>query len=62
MMAATVWPQRSSGAPHTMASMTSGWERTADSTSSGKIFSPPELMTMEPRPSSVMEPSSSTVA
>ena len=44
MMAATRWPHRSSGAPTTMASKTSGWERTADSTSSGKIFSPPELM------------------
>ena len=61
-MAATVWPQRSSGAPHTMASMTSGWERTADSTSSGKIFSPPELITIDPRPSSVIDPSASTVA
>ena len=62
MMAATRWPQRSSGAPTTMASNTSGWERTADSTSSGKIFSPPELMETEPRPSRVTEPSASTVA
>ena len=61
-MAATRWPKRSSGAPTTMASMTSGWERTADSTSSGKIFSPPELMQIEPRPSRVTEPSASTVA
>ena len=61
-IAATVWPQRSSGAPQTMASIRSGCERTADSTSSGKIFSPPELITMEPRPSRVIDPSSSTVA
>ena len=62
MMAATRWPQRSSGAPTTMASKTSGWDRTADSTSSGKIFSPPELMETDPRPSRVMVPSSSMVA
>ncbi len=56
MMAATRWPHRSSGAPTTMASSTSGCDRTADSTSSGKIFSPPELIETEPRPSRVMRP------
>jgi hypothetical protein len=35
---------------------------TADSTSSGKIFSPPELMHTAPRPSTLMVPSGSTVA
>ena len=33
-----------------MASNTAGWALRADSTSSGKIFSPPELMHCEPRP------------
>ena len=61
-MAATRWPHRSSGAPTTMASSTSGCDRTADSTSSGKIFSPPELIETEPRPSRVMVPFSSMVA
>ncbi len=61
-MAATRWPKRSSGAPTTMASITSGCDRTTDSTSSGKIFSPPELMQIEPRPRSVTDPSASTVA
>ena len=39
-----------------------GGDFTAASTSSGKIFSPPELIDTEPRPSSVIVPSASTVA
>ena len=42
-----------------MASYTSGWALTTASTSSVKIFSPPELMHTESRPSSVMVPSAS---
>ena len=42
--------------------MTSASAFTASSTSSGKIFSPPELITTEPRPSSVIVPSASTLA
>ena len=45
-----------------MASKTAGWLLRAASTSSGKIFSPPELMLTEPRPNSVIVPSASTVA
>ena len=62
MTAATRWPQRSSGTPTTSASYTSRWDFTAASTSSGKIFSPPELMHCDPRPSRVNVPSASTVA
>ena len=61
-MAATRWPHRSSGAPTTRASIRSGWDLTTASTSSGKIFSPPELMQIEPRPRRVTDPSASTVA
>ena len=60
--AATRWPQRSSGTPTTTASYTAGCDLTAASTSSGKIFSPPELIDSEPRPSSVIVPSASTMA
>ncbi len=45
-----------------MASKMSGWVLTAASTSSGKIFSPPELIDAEPRPWTVMLPSGSTEA
>ena len=45
-----------------MASKIPGWVLTAASTSSGKIFSPPELMDAEPRPWTVMVPSGSTEA
>ena len=45
-----------------MASNTPGWVFTAASTSSGKIFSPPELMEAEPRPWTTMVPSASTEA
>ena len=45
-----------------MASKTSGCAFTAASTSSGKIFSPPELIDAEPRPCTVMVPSGSTEA
>ncbi len=45
-----------------MASATSGWPFSAASTSSGKTFSPPVLMHSEPRPSTMMVPSASTVA
>src|SRR5262245_66462342 len=48
--------------PTTRQSATEGCTFTASSTSSGKIFSPPELMTTEPRPSNVIDPSSSTLA
>ena len=61
-MALTRWPHRSSGAPTTITSNTSGWALSTDSTSSGKTFSPPVLMHTEPRPMRVMRPSSSTVA
>lgn len=44
------------------ASNTSGCDFSADSTSSGKIFSPPELMHIDPRPRSVIVPSSSHIA
>jgi len=50
------------GTPTTTASATAGCCFTASSTSSGKIFSPPELIDTEPRPSSVIVPSASTVA
>ncbi len=45
-----------------MASKIPGWVLTAASTSSGKIFSPPELIDAEPRPWTVMVPSDSTEA
>ncbi len=45
-----------------MASKTPGWVLTAASTSSGKIFSPPELIDADPRPWTVMVPSDSTEA
>ena len=45
-----------------MASYTSGWALIAASTSSGKIFSPPELIDAEPRPWTVMTPSGSIEA
>ncbi len=60
--AVTRSPKRSSGMPTTTASNTSGWLLRAASTSSGKIFSPPELIDTDPRPNSVMVPFSSTVA
>ena len=60
--AVTASPNRSSGTPTTRQSATAGCSFTASSTSSGKIFSPPELMTTEPRPSSVIVPSASTLA
>ena len=60
--ATTASPKRSSGTPTTRQSCTDGCSLTASSTSSGKIFSPPELMTTEPRPSRVMVPSASTDA
>ena len=60
--AVTRWPHRSSAAPTTRASNTSGCDFSAASTSSVKIFSPPELMHIEPRPSSVIVPSASHCA
>ncbi len=57
--AATADPQRSSGTPTTSASNTAPWDLRAVSTSSGNTFSPPELMQTEPRPSKVIDPSSS---
>jgi hypothetical protein len=60
--AVTRWPHFSSGTPTTTASKTSGCDLSAPSTSSGKIFSPPELMHCEPRPNTVMVPSGSARA
>ena len=57
--AVTRSPQRSSGTPTTTASNTAGCDFSADSTSSGYTFSPPVLIDTEPRPSTVMVPSSS---
>ena len=56
-MATTSWPQRSDGRPATTTSATAGWLMMACSTSSAKIFSPPELMVTESRPSSSISPS-----
>ena len=53
--ATTSWPQRSLGRPTTTTSYTSGWRAMACSTSSAKIFSPPELMVTESRPRSSIE-------
>jgi acyl-CoA dehydrogenase len=50
-------PSARSGRPHTTTSYTSGWCAIACSTSSAKIFSPPELIVTESRPSSSMMPS-----
>lgn len=56
--ATTSWPQRSEGRPATTTSATAGCEAIADSTSSAKIFSPPELIVTESRPSSSIVPPS----
>ena len=50
-------PQRSLGRPATTQSYTPGWALTAISTSSAKIFSPPELIVTASRPCSSMLPS-----
>ena len=55
-------PNFSSGMPTATASTTASWVFSTSSTSSGNTFSPPVLMHTEPRPSSVREPSASTVA
>ena len=60
--ATTISPHRSSGIPTTTQSNTSGCDRSASSTSSGYTFSPPVLMHADPRPSSRIVPSASTVA
>ena len=60
--AATACPKRSSGIATATASGTEGWSFKTSSTSSGNTFSPPVLMTTEPRPSRWMAPSASTVA
>ena len=60
--APTTWPKRSSGIPTATASATDGWSFKTSSTSSGNTFSPPVLMTTEPRPSRWIAPSASTVA
>ena len=57
-MATTSLPQRSLGRPATTQSYTPGWARIASSTSSAKIFSPPELIVTASRPCSSMLPSS----
>ncbi len=57
--AATRSPQVSSGMPTTTPSMTSGWLMSASSTSCGCTFSPPVLMTPEPRPRNRTAPSAS---
>ena len=57
--ATTRSPQRSSGTPTTTASNTPACAFSTDSTSSGYTFSPPVLIDTEPRPSSVIVPSSS---
>ena len=56
-IATTSWPHRSDGRPAHTTSYTSGWWAIACSTSSAKIFSPPELMVTESRPYSSMTPS-----
>ena len=56
-IAATVCPSRSSGTPNTSASSTPGCSRTTCSTSGGKTFSPPRLITDVPRPISTSLPS-----
>jgi len=56
-MATTSWPQRSLCRPATTTSTTAGCPAIAPSTSSAKIFSPPELMVTESRPSSSIWPS-----
>ena len=48
--AVTCEPKRSLGVPTTVASNTAGWRLSAFSTSSGKIFSPPELIDTDPAP------------
>ena len=55
--ATTSLPQRSLGRPATTASYTAGWAMSAASTSSAKIFSPPELMVTESRPCRSSRPS-----
>ena len=60
--ALTAWPKRSSSTPTTRQSITPATRLTASSTSSGKIFSPPELITLLPRPSRIREPSAATLA
>ena len=60
--AATTWPKRSSGIATATASPTAGWSFRTSSTSSGNTFSPPVLITTEPRPRRWMAPSASTVA
>jgi hypothetical protein len=60
--AATRCPHRSSGTPTTTASNTAGCPFSAASTSSGWTFSPPVLIDTDPRPNTVIVPSSSTVA
>ena len=58
-MAVTISPNFSSGTATATASRTVSWSFSASSTSSGKTFSPPVLMHTEPRPRSVIVPSSS---
>ena len=60
--ALTAWPKRSSSTPTTRQSITPGTRLTASSTSSGKIFSPPELITLLPRPMRISVPSAPTLA
>ena len=60
--AATSSPHSSSGTPTRPRRATPGCSLSTSSTSSGQIFSPPELMQFEPRPSSVRVPSASSVA
>ena len=60
--ATTRLPNVSSGRPTTRQSSTAGWVFTTSSTSSANTFSPPVLTTWDPRPSSVILPSGSTVA
>ena len=55
-------PNFSSGMPTATASTTESCVLSTSSTSSGNTFSPPVLMHTDPRPSSVSEPSASTVA
>lgn len=57
--AATRSPQVSSGTPTTTQSVTPGWESRAFSTSCGCTFSPPVLITPEPRPRNRIAPSAS---
>ncbi len=60
--ATTSWPQRSEGRPVTTTSATAGCPAMARSTSSTKIFSPPELTVTESRPSNWIAPSRRTRA